>query len=121
MSTLAREPAIPALFEALKVEDKDARGKAAEALGRNIGTCETIEELKKVERRFEQESVVLRKKHTGKGELIDAQIEIAKLISTIAERKDELAPKRNLLLTDKPKPPKKGKGVYRIFKRTLRL
>ena len=78
---------------------------------------ERLEELEKVEKGIERGSATLRKGRPDKTMLINAQIEIAKLTCEIAKKKDELAPKRDLIQTDKPKPPKKGRGVYQVSRR----
>ena len=104
--------AVPALIEALKEEDVYGRAVATKVLVNIVEKCKTTEDLEKVEKGIEQGSAVLRKGRVDKGILIDVQITIAKLTREIAKKKDELAPKRDLLLDDKPKPPKKGRGVY---------
>ena len=113
--------AVPALIRALKDKGKWVRWGAAQVLENIVGTCETIEELEEVEKGIGEGSVALRKEGIDKGTLINIQIKLAKLTRKIAKKKDELAPKRDLLLTDKPKPPKKGKGIYRTVGRTVHL
>ena len=104
--------AVPYLIGALKDKDRMVRFKVRWALGRIVDKCKTTEDFEKVEKGIDEGSAVLRKGRVDKGILIDAQIKIAELTRKIAKKKDELAPKRDLLLTDKPKPPKKGRGVY---------
>lgn len=111
---------VQGLMETLKDKDEDLQENAADALGKIVKKCETIKELEKVEKGVDEGSVALRKGSSDKTILINAQIEIAKLTSLIAEKKDKLAPKKDLLLDDKPKPPKKGRKVYRAFT-TLRV
>ncbi len=97
--------AVPALIGALT--DVDVRMRAAWALGKIAEGCETIEELEKVEKDVGEGSAALRKER-NKGIRIDAQIRIARVVSEIAQKKDELAPERDLLLEGRPRPPKKG-------------
>ena len=108
--------AVPALVEALKDGDIGGRGNVAEALEKIVEKCKTVEDLDEIERGIDKGSAALRKGRVDKSVLIDAQIEVAKLTSRIAKRKDELAPKRDLLLDGKPKPPKKERGVYRTLR-----
>ena len=110
-------PAVPALIEALKVGDRYVQKDVVDTLEKIVEKCGTIEEIEKVEKGIDEGSVALRKGRVDKGSLIDVQIKLAKLTRKIAEKKDELAPKRDLLLDGKPKPPKKGRGVYQVSKR----
>ncbi len=116
-----REPsAVPALCEALKDENRDLRWISAKALELIVVGCETIEDFEKVEKEIDEGSAALRKEK-DRDVRITAQIEIASLTREIAKRKDELAPERDLLLDNKPKPPKKGRGTYNILSRTRAL
>ncbi len=113
--------AVPHLIEVLGDRNKYVREYGALALKEIVGRCKTIENFEEVEKGIEKGSVALRKGRPDKTMLITLQIKIAKLTSEIAKKKDELAPTKDLLLDDKPKPPKKGRGVYRTLNRTLRL
>ena len=108
--------AVPALCEALKDEDKDVRRNSAKALEWIVDGCETIEVLERVEKGIDEGSVALRKEK-DRDVRIKAQIEIARLTRAIAKKKDELAPNKDLLLDEKPKPPRRGGGVYRTLGR----
>jgi hypothetical protein len=55
----------------------------------------------------------LRKKSPDKRKISNAEHLVAKWKIKVAEKKNELAEKKDILLPDKPKPPKKGQ----IFKR----
>jgi len=109
--------AVPMLIGALKDKNGDVRGWTAEALGNIVEKCKTVEEFERVEKRIGEASALLRNGQVDKSILIDAQIFLANLTREIAKKKDELAPKRDLLLDDKPKPPMKGRGVYRTLRR----
>ncbi len=104
------------LIEALKDEKKDVRDRVVWALLEIVEKCGTIEEIGNVEKAIDEGSVALREEK-DKDVRINAQIEIAWLTYKIAEKKDQLASKKDLLLTDKPKPPKKGRGVYQTARR----
>ena len=104
--------AVPTLIESLMDKDIYTKGYAAWALAKIVEKCGTIEELEKVEKGIDKGLTSLRKGKVVKTALINNLIKIARLTREIAEKKDELAPKRDLLLDDKPKPPKKGRGVY---------
>ena len=82
-----------------------------------IEKTSTIEELEEVEKGIDEGSAALRKRGVDEGILINTQIEIAKLTRKIAQKKDELAPKKDLLLDDRPKPPKKDREVYHTARR----
>ena len=113
--------AVPALIGMLGDRNGNARFYASWALRLIINRCETVEDFEKVEEGIVKGSAALRKGSVDKCILIGVQIEIATLTRKIAGKKDELAPKRDLLLTDKPKSPKKGKGIYRTLKATVRV
>ena len=109
--------AVPALIGALKDEDWYVRDRAARVLGKIVAECETMEALENVEKQTEKYSDALRKKHVDKRMLANDFIAVAKTLRIIAEKKDELASKKDLLLDDKPKPPKKGRGIYQASRR----
>jgi len=101
----------------LKDEVPNVRWKAARALEESVNRCENIEDLEKVEKQTEKYLGALRKKHVSRIMLTDDLIAVAKLTRWIAKKKDELTPKRDLLLDDKPKIPKKGMGIYQVSRR----
>ena len=111
--------AIPRLIETLRNENVYARVYAAELLEKIAKQCKTIEDLEEAEMLLEKGSVVLRKGRIDRDILIYAQVCLAKLTREIAKKKDQLAPKKDLLLDDKPKPPKRGRGVYQTVRRTI--
>ena len=108
--------AVPALIGALKDENRDVRFNAVIALEKIVEKPRTIKGLEIAEEGIAKGSVALRKEK-DKGVRITTQIKIARLTRKIAEKKDKLAPKRDLLLDDKPKPPKRDKGIYRVLGR----
>ena len=108
--------AVPHLIEALKDEGVNVRLEAAGALGNILEKCKTIEEFEKVENGMDGGSAALRKEK-DKDVRITAQIEVAMLTREISKKKNELAPKRDLLLDDKTTPPKKGGGMYQAFRK----
>ena len=108
--------AVPTLVGALKVEDVLVRMTVAGALERMIEKCKTTEELQEIDAGIAKGFVALRKEK-DRDVRINTQIELARLTRKITEKKDELAPKRDLLLDDKPKPPKKGRGTYQALRK----
>ncbi len=105
-------PAVPVLIDALKDKNKYVRVTVASVLKGIVENCATVVGLEYFEKQIEEASTTLRKGRVDKTILINAQIEVAKLTRVIAKRKELFAPKRDLLLDDKPKPPKKDRGVY---------
>ncbi len=100
--------AVPALIKALMDEDDFVRLRTAKVLGKIIGKCEKIEDVETVEKDIIEGSKAFRKgPHTGVLET-QAQVTVVDWLKQIAERKNKLAPKRDLLLPDTVKPPKKG-------------
>ncbi len=116
LGSIGDASAVPALIEALKHKESFVRSPLVWALEEIVEKCETTEDFDKVEKGIDKGSVALRKEK-DRDVRISAQIELAKLTRKIAERKNELAPKKDLLLDDKPKPPKKGNGVYRALRK----
>ncbi len=108
--------AIPVLIKALGDENGDVRRHVAWGLGIIVIKCESIEALEEVEKGIVEGSKVLRKGPVNKTIQIEAQLKVVNLLKQIAERKNELAPKRDLLLPDTIKPPKKG-GIFRTIGR----
>ncbi len=108
--------AVPALINILKDEDMDVRRHAAAALGRIAEKCKTIEEVERIEKTIIEASTLLRKGCVDKTVLVNAQLQVAQVLKKLAEKKTELAPKRDLLLPDRIKPPKKG-GIYSTIRR----
>ncbi len=112
--------AVLALIEALKDEDWHARenagwlhdrGTASWALGVIADNCKTIEEVERIEKAIIEGSKTLRKRPYANMIEIYTQLRVVDLLKKIAEKKNELAPKRDLLLPDTIKAPKKG-GIY---------
>ena len=109
--------AVPALIEALGHHDEYFRYNSASAIVELIKKCKTIEDYERIENEIDKGCTALRRKKEDADRLIYAQIRVAELTREIAEKKDKLAPKRDLLLDDKPRPPKKGGGMYQEFRK----
>jgi hypothetical protein len=108
--------AVPALIETLKNENM--RRNAAGALGAIIQNCKTIETVNEFETRLQDGMNKLRK-HWRKGVTTEFGLQISKLMIAAAQKKNKLAPKRDIILEGVPKPPKKGK-IYQQMRGTVR-
>ena len=107
---------VPLLIEALTNKDEHVRENAAEML-RQIGyKRKTTGQLDDFEKEIDESYANLKKRYEKKGELCEVGFEITKIKMKIADRKNELASKHDLLFDDVPKPPKKG-GVYQELRR----
>jgi HEAT repeat protein len=109
--------AISALAKALSDENADVRTNADEALRIVIDYCSPIDRyppkiLSEMEAMVLEELRASRKKFQfqTKGELAAIGLQFSALLNKIAKRRNIIAAKRDMLLTDKPKPPKFGKG-----------
>ena len=105
------------IIRMLESEGSDERDGAARAISEFLIQCKTVQELENFEKRLDRYSTTLREGQIDKSIMINAQIKVAKLMGLIARKKDKLASKRDLLLDDKPKPPKKGRGTYQVSRR----
>ncbi len=122
--------AVPALIEALKDKYNSVRWKntfpagsiagvrasAAHALNKIVKTAETIEDFETIEKGIMEGSKAFRKEPGNERIRIEAQFTIAGLLKEIAEIKNTLVTKTDLLLPDTIKPPKKG-DVYNAMRR----
>jgi len=135
------ESAIPALIGALGTEDLVMRCYAAEALEKigdprgiqslvvltafesvhyisvrflekSLEECKTSEQLSGFERKFQLGFTELRKKH--KSEFQKVAVWLADFQNKIAKKSDSLASDKGILLSDIPKPPKRG-TIYRTL------
>ncbi len=120
LGEIADASAVPALIEALMDEDDSivdiVRWGAARVLGKIIGKCEKIEDFETVEKEIIEASRLLRKGPHNRTFRIEARLQLVKLLTQIAEKKNAIAPKRDLLLPDTIKEPKKG-GVYNSMRK----
>ncbi len=83
---------------------------------RVLEICKTIEDFEAVERGIVEGSKKFRKGPRTDIIEINARVEIAKLLKKVAEKKNDLAPKKDLLLPDTIKAPKKG-DAYNIMRK----
>jgi len=112
------QPAIPALIEALEDTNFFVRSNAARALGGILNKCETIEAVNEFETHL-QDGMNSVRKQWKKGVTTEFGLQISKLQIAAARKRDELAPKRDILLDEVPKPPKKGE-IYQQMRGTVR-
>ncbi len=110
------EPLIVLLVNRFKDEQHDIRESACYAFESIAQACKTTEDLEAVEKGIIEASKALRKGPGHKMILIEAQLKVADLLKQIAEKKNEFAAKRDLLLPDTVKPPKKG-DVYNSIRK----
>jgi HEAT repeat protein len=107
--------AVPALINALLNKNEEMRMKANIALkyaARSLADCEKVKEFE--EKLQEGYSFLVKGCKNGKNErmLSEARLQISKLRIAAAQKKDKLARDKGILLTDIPKPPKRG-TIYR--------
>ncbi len=112
---------VPVLIAALDYGDPALRFHVSRGLESIVRKCETMEEVERIESQIEEFSAASREKHADEGTLADVQMQAARVIGAIAKKKNEFAPKKDLLLDDKPKPPKKGRGIYQTVRRSTTL
>jgi HEAT repeat protein len=108
--------AVPALTRALCDEDRTVRALAAHALENILENSETIVKVNEFEVRL-QEGFDHAKKHLKKDEVVGIEMQISKLRIAAAQKKNKLAHKRDILLDDIPKPPRRGGGTYQSLRR----
>jgi HEAT repeat protein len=113
--------AVPALVEALKYNDEvkfwEVK-KAAQALENILGACKTNKEVLEFESKLQEGYGKLRKMQS-KGDLTNTCKVVAELKTTAAKRKSELADDKGILLSNIPKPPKRGK-IYSSIRKKVR-
>jgi hypothetical protein len=101
--------AVPALFTLLNYKEKARRSIAAHSIRKIIENCKSIDEVQFVEKKLTEGLALVKTKYRDKKEFKKVQFQVLKLKIHIAERKNELAEKKDILLPDKPKLPKKGR------------
>jgi len=84
---------------------------AFDRLERKLQGCKTIEDVLKFESEMSEGYDRIKKKE-HKGDEKKSEIEIARLRTAVAMRKNELAHDKGILLDGIPKPPKPNKGIY---------
>jgi len=96
------------------------RIECAELVAREIIIrCKTTQHLEDFEIGLQKGYDNLKKSAKTSELLFRIQIRISRLMTEVAKKRDELAQDKGILLTDTPKPPKKG-GVYQQIRRTVR-
>jgi len=118
LSQIKDASAVPALVKVFGDKVADARLAAAEALGKFgniVKKYETMAEINEFET-YLQEGLNQAKLHLKKNEIAELEIVVSKLRIAATKKKDELAQDKGILLTDIPKPPKKG-TIYQSLRR----
>jgi hypothetical protein len=112
--------AMPALACALSDADAKVRGNAAGALGRAVGKCASLEILNRTETKLLEAHGALGAGCQSEKEGGHAGIGAAcrGLMNEIANRRNELASPRDIILDGKPRPPKGG-SVFQATRRAL--
>jgi hypothetical protein len=110
--------AIPVLVKTLSDVAGDVQWNAAEALEKAIKKCASVEALNVMEAKLRESYGALRRecRYGKKAELAGIGSVFSKLTNQIAKKRDSLAAKRDILLDEKPKPPKGG--VYQQIRRS---
>jgi len=115
LASLQEHSALPVLFSMLKDSDYHVQKTAIEGLNAFVYNCksgEQIEELtKKIEDCLRNSRKMIANLHKSK-----SGFDFEKLSNAIAKKRNELAQDKGILLTDIPKPPKKGR-VYRSYQK----
>ncbi len=104
--------AMPALAKAFFDADEQARERIASALWTAIQECASIGWLDAMETNLRRGYDVLKTECPRREREKSAGIGFSKVMKHIARCKNELAPQRDILLDDVPKPPKRG-TLYR--------
>jgi hypothetical protein len=96
------------------------RWRAAMALEGSIGKCPSLEAVDAAEARLREEYDALKQKrwYGKEAELARIGVSFSRLINETAKRRDALAANRDIMLDDKPKPPKQG-PMYQKIRRVL--
>jgi hypothetical protein len=102
------------LICALEDENLNLRGEAAWLLEKLFNKYKKVEEVQKFEDNLIEGLARLKKKCRDKREVKKIKFHVAKWRMKAAEKKNELAGKKDILLPDKPKPPKKGQMFNRL-------
>jgi hypothetical protein len=103
--------ALPEIMELLGNSDEHIRHKALLSAYRILEQMNTMKALRQLESQ-------LMKAPIDKIRSSPLAYKLAQLMAKLAEKKNQLAPQRDILLDDIPKPPKKG-GTYQQIRRTV--
>jgi hypothetical protein len=106
-------PAVLALVVALKNESTVIQHHATVSLKKILANCKGIDYVREFEDRLTEGFDEL-KKDQSKREIRKLEFDFAKWKMIAANKKNEFAGKKDILLPDKPKPPKKGQMFHRI-------
>ncbi len=109
--------AIPLLIKSLDTTDESIRNSSIEALRIMSNKCKSYEELEEFEMAVNDSAEELRRGHVAEDIMIKAHMALVKLNKILAERKNELAQKRGLMLDGKPKTPKTGGKIWQAARR----
>jgi hypothetical protein len=109
-------PAVPALVGRLNHANPTTRLLAAGALAEILGACDAGA-LAEFEKRFEEGARSSADSST-RANAGTAMPELVRFKNGIAKKRNELAAQRDVLLSDIPKPPKKG-SVFQTTRRAL--
>jgi hypothetical protein len=110
--------ATSALAKALSDKNMAVRRNAAGTLEKAIENCASAGSLDGIEARVSESYAALRNgcRYGKETEPTGTGLAFSELTNQIAKRRDALAAKRDVLLEDIPKPPKKG-GVYQEMRK----
>jgi HEAT repeat protein len=111
-------PAVPSLIERLTSPDKDLSSRSATALENAAMFCPNIAELDAIEKIIERAIREMAQKDAGKKSTKSAKVVLAKARMRVADRRNRLATRRDIILDDIPKPPKKEEA-YQLIRRTV--
>jgi len=118
LGVIGSPKAILSLVGMLANKENAVRVDSHEALVRIIDKCESAKKLKVVEKRLVRGFASLLEKHTKANETQFFHMKFAQLMNAIAKQRDMLAVDKGILLDDKPKPPKRKQGMYRVLARS---
>jgi HEAT repeat protein len=107
--------AVPALIETLD----DQGGHVIHALNGILGRYKTLEAVSEFEAQLLKSFQNLANMHQKNDKIAYAMFEISKLRIAAAQKKNKLAPMRDVILDGVPKPPKKP-DMYQHIRRTVR-
>jgi hypothetical protein len=109
--------AVPLLVEELENKEKDKYAIVI-PLEQALKDCKSAADIREFEDGLKV-GVGVVKKRFGKDRVAEVQFIVLQFMLRAAKKKDELAQDKGILLTDIPKPPKKG-GIYRLRKVMVR-
>jgi hypothetical protein len=117
LASLGENSALPILFCMLKDNDSQVQQTAFEGLNAFVYNCKSGEQIKELAKKIEDclrdSRKMIAKLHKSKG-----GFDFEKLSNAIAKKRNELAQDKGIILTDIPKPPKKGRA-YRSYQKAI--